>query len=130
MLQIKIDGGTHIGNVSFYFYIRFGEVQHPLAMVSLFSLPDTAVFAESSGAVYLSEPLPAPEGLVVLLVTDILSVVAMFPDMQVSEDGMISETGKFSLMRHAFIELAPFADGGLFDDDDDTESVSSSSEPV
>jgi hypothetical protein len=51
MLQIKIDGGTRIGNVSFYFYIRFGKVQHPLAMVSLFSLPDAAVFAESSGAV-------------------------------------------------------------------------------
>src|SRR6266702_4698631 len=119
-LQIRREGGICIGNVQFYFYICFGEAQHPLAMVSLFSLPDTEVLSDSSGTVYLCKPLSAPEGLVVLPVTAILSVVSMFPEMRVSEDGVISETGKFSLMRHVFIELAHFSDGGLFDDDDDS----------
>ena len=119
-LQIRREGGICIGNVQFYFYICFGKAQHPLAMVSLFSLPDTEVLSDSSGTVYLCKPLSAPEGLVVLPVTAILSVVSMFPEMRVSEDGVISETGKFSLMRHAFIELAHFSDGGLFDDDDDS----------
>ena len=88
-------------------------------MVSLFSLPDAEVLSDSSGTVYLSDPPAASEGLVVLPVTAIHSVVAMFPEMQVDEAGNISETGKFSLMRHAFIELAHFSEDGLFDDDDD-----------
>ena len=33
------DNSTRIGDVLFYFYICFGKTQHPLAMVSLFSLP-------------------------------------------------------------------------------------------
>lgn len=89
-------------------------------MVSLFSLPDADVLSDSSGTVYLSESLSTPEALVVLAITDIFSVVSMFPEMRVSEDGVITETGKFSLMRHAFIELAQFSDNGLFEDDDDT----------
>lgn len=89
-------------------------------MVSLFSLPDTGVLAESSGTVYLSEVMSAPEGLVVLSVRDIFSVVSMFPEMKVSEGGVITETGKLSLMRHAFIELAQFSDVGLFEEDEDS----------
>jgi hypothetical protein len=88
-------------------------------MVSLFSLPDANVLSDSSGTVYLCEPLADLGGLLVVPVTSILSVVSMFPDMQVTQDGHISETGKFSLMRHAYIELAHLSDGGLFDDDDD-----------
>ncbi|KAH9159369.1 hypothetical protein EDB89DRAFT_1887518 [Lactarius sanguifluus] len=117
---IKREGGTRIGNIEFYFYIRFGEAQYPLAMVSLFSLPDAEVLSDSSGTVYLSESGSAPDGLVVIPVTAILSVVSMFPEMRVSEDGRISETRKFSLMRHAFIDLAHFSNGELFDDDDDS----------
>jgi hypothetical protein len=118
-LQIKQDGVTRIAQVQFYFYIRFGEDRHPLAMVSLFSLPDAEVFADSSETVYLSELLPAREGLAVIPVTAIHSVVSMFPEMRVTEDGLILETGKFSLMRHAFLELAQFSNGELFEDDDD-----------
>ena len=50
-------------------------------MVSLFSLSNPGVFSESSGTIYLSEPLPVPEGLMVILVTDILAVVLMFLEM-------------------------------------------------
>ncbi|KAI9430189.1 hypothetical protein H4582DRAFT_1783209, partial [Lactarius indigo] len=68
-----------IGNVQFYFYIRFGEAQYPLAMVSLFSVPDAEVLLDSSGTVYLSEPGSGLEGLMIIPVTAILSVVSMFP---------------------------------------------------
>ncbi|KAH9159072.1 hypothetical protein EDB89DRAFT_1822218, partial [Lactarius sanguifluus] len=74
---IEVEGGTHIGNIEFYFYIRFREAQYPLAMVSLFSLPDAEVLSDSSGTVYLSESGSAPDGLVVIPVTAILSVVSM-----------------------------------------------------
>jgi hypothetical protein len=89
-------------------------------MVSLFSVPDPTVLSDSSKTVYLCDPLDGPDGLLVIPVTSIHSVVSMFPDMEVTQDGRISETGKFSLMRHAYIELAHISDGGLFDDDDDS----------
>ena len=116
--QLIHNGTMCIGNVRFYFCIRFGDTWHPLALVSLFSLSDANILSDSSSTVYLCERLAGPEGLVIMPVTSILSVVSMFPEMQVTQDGHI-ETGKFSLMRHAYIELAPLSDGGLFDDDDD-----------
>ena len=109
-----------IGDVQFYFYLRFGKARHPLAMVCLFSLPDAEVLSDSNGTVYLSEPLTMEEGLVVFPVTAILSVVVMVPEMQVNGDGDITVTGKFSLMRHVFIKLAHFSESSLFDDDDDS----------
>ncbi|KAH9026427.1 hypothetical protein EDB85DRAFT_1851538, partial [Lactarius pseudohatsudake] len=66
-----------IRNIEFYFYIRFREAQYPLAMVLLFSLPDTKVLSDLSGTVYLSEPRSALHGLMVIPVTAILSVVSM-----------------------------------------------------
>ena len=120
ILQIRHEGGIRVANVQFYFYIRFGNDWHPLAMVSMFSLPDAEVFTESSETVYLSEPLSSPDGIVVIPVTAIHSVVSMFPEMRVTDDGRILETGKFSLMRHAFHELAQFSNGELFEEDDDS----------
>ena len=118
-LQIKQEGNIRVADVQFYFYIRFGDDRHPLAMVSMFSLPDASILADSSGTVYLSKPLSVREGLVVISVTTIHSVVSMFLDMRATEDGRILETGKFSLMRHAFLELAHFSNGELFEEEDD-----------
>ena len=87
-------------------------------MVSLFSLPNPNVFTESSEMVYLSEQLSAQDGIVVIPVTTIHTVVSMFPEMCVTNDGRILETGKFPLMRHAFLEPAQFSNGELFEEDD------------
>ena len=43
----------------------------------------------------------------------------MFLDMHATEDGRILETGKFSLMCHAFLELADFSNSELFEEEDD-----------
>jgi hypothetical protein len=101
--------------------MRFGDHQHPLAMVSLFSMPDEEILSDSSQSVYLCEALDLHEGLVVIPIMDIYLVIAMFPESTVSEAGDILLTGKFVLMRHAYIKLAPFSSGGLFDKDDDNE---------
>lgn len=85
----------------------------------MFSLPDADIFTESSETVYLSEPLSARDGLAVIPVTAIYSVVSMFPETRITDDGRILETGKFSLMRHAFLELAQFSNGELFEEEDD-----------
>lgn len=47
----------------------------------------------------------------------------MFPEVNITEDGQILETGKVSLMRHAFLELAQFSNGELFEDEDDEDST-------
>jgi hypothetical protein len=94
-------------------------------MVRLFSLPDVEVFADSSKTVYLSELSSAREDLVVIPVTTIHSVVSMFPEVNITEDGQILETGKLSLMRHAFLELAQFSNGELFEDDDEEDGSTS-----
>lgn len=88
-------------------------------MIQLFSLPDPQVFADSSETVCLSKPLVGQGSLIVIPVTAIHSVVAMFPEMAVTEGGRIMETGNFSLMRHAFLELAQFSNGELFEDDEE-----------
>ena len=89
-------------------------------MVSLFSLPDPEVLSESSGTVYLCEPMAGSVELVVIPVTAIHSVVSMFPELQVSLEGHIIETGKVSLMRHPYIELVQFSDNGVFEGDDES----------
>lgn len=114
----------HIRDILFYFYICFGETQYPLAMVSLFSLPDQGVLMDSSGTVYLCEPLSTSVGLVVVPVKLILSVVSMFPEMQIDMDGSITETGKFSLMRQAFLELTQFSDTQSSGEDESTDGAS------
>jgi hypothetical protein len=88
-------------------------------MATLFSVPDMEILAKSSDTVYLCDPLDGRDGLVVVPITAIHSVVSMFPEMEVGQDGHISLTGKFALMWHAFIELASFAPDGLFEDDFD-----------
>lgn len=71
---------------------------------------------------YLCNALDLCDGLAVIPVTDIFSVVAMIPKRVVSDIGDILLTGKYTLMTHALIELAPFNSGSLFDKDDDDES--------
>ena len=119
IMQIKQEGGTHIANVQFYFYIRFGNDRHPLAMVTMFSLPDADVYRDLNETVYLSELLSTRDGIVVIPVTAIHSVVSMFPETRITDDGRILETGKFSLMRHALHELAQFLNGELFEEEDE-----------
>ena len=88
-------------------------------MASLFALPDPDIFTESSETVYLSEPLSARDGIVVIPVTTMHTVISMFSEMHMTNNGRILETGKFSLMRHAFLKLTQFSNGELFEEDDD-----------
>ena len=105
--------------MQFYFLVEFGQDHYPLAMISMFSLPNTEILNDSSETVYLCEPMTSEEGLVVLPVNAILSVVSMFPELQVTQDRVILDTGKFSLMYHMFIGLAHITDEILFEGDNE-----------
>jgi len=82
--------------------MQFGWDLYPLAVVHLFSSPDPVLLQESSGTVYLCEPL---DGIRVVPITSIKAVVCMFPDFKVTPTGEIKPTNKFSLMWHPFLEL-------------------------
>ena len=59
----------------------------------------------------------------VILIMAIHSVVLMFPEEHITNDRLILETGKFSLMHHAFLELAKISNRELFEEDDDGDST-------
>jgi competence protein ComGC len=72
--------------------------------------------------------MSALEGLVVILVNSILSVVLMFPNMQVDGDRRISQTGKFSLMHQAFLELTQFSNTTQLSEEDESTEVTEGDE--
>ena len=108
-MQIEYDGEMRVANVEFYFYMRFGELRHPLAMVSLFSSPDAEILADSSQTVYLCDP---PYARIVIPITAIRAIVSMFPELKVDQMGEITTTEKYSLMRHAHLALATYPSQG------------------
>ena len=66
--------------------------------------------AKHHSSLSVLEPL---DGLAVISITSIRSVVAMFLEMVISKDSKVKCTGKFSLMRHAYIELAKYSPDGF-----------------
>ena len=112
-----------IANISYYFYLQFGDLPYPLAVINLFSFPDTTLLFQSSQTVYLYNTLEGQDVIKVIPITSIKSVISMFPDLKVTPEGELGDTQKFALLRHLFIELAKYNTEGLFDkeDDDDTD---------
>ena len=112
----------HIANILYYFYLQFGNLEYPLALVNLFSLPDATLLSKSSQTVYLCNALEGQDAIKVIPITSIKSVVSMFPDLKVTPNGELVDTQKFALLRHPFIELARYNTEGLFDKEDDKDS--------
>ena len=97
-------------DVVFYFFMHFGDTLYPLTMDDLFSLPDQNLLSTSSGTVYLCDPL---QGLVIIPISSIWSVVAMIPEMVINGECHVIRTGKLSLMRHVYIKLAKYLPDGF-----------------
>ena len=88
-------------------------------MVSMFSCPNNDILADSSGTVYLCEHMTDSAGLIVIPVNAILSLILMFPELQVTGERTILETGKISLMCHAFISLVHMTKDDLIEGDEE-----------
>lgn len=110
-----------IANVLYYFYIQFDDVNYPLAVIKLFSLPDATLLSQSNEMVYLCNALEGQEATRVIPITSIKSVISMFPDLKVTPDGNLVDTQKFALLRHPLIKLAKYSTDGLFDEGDDND---------
>jgi hypothetical protein len=114
LAQVSYRNEVRIANVLFYFCLRFGDSWYPLAMIDLFSKPEEDILSESSGTVYLCDE---HNGIAVVPITSIHSMVSMFPDMRANPSGDISLTGKFSLMRNPYTEVAQFKSDHSFEDE-------------
>ena len=108
-----------IVNVSYYFYLLFNDLQYPITVVNLFSLPDVTLLTQSSQTIYICDALEGDEMIRVIPITSIKSVVSMFPDLKVTLEGEVVDIQKFALLRHSLIELAKYNTEGLFDEKDD-----------
>ena len=111
-----------IAKVSYYFYLQFGDLDYPLAVMNLFFLPDATLLSQSSQTVYLCNALEGQDAIKVIPITSIKSVVSMFPDLKVTPNGELVDTQKFALLRHSFIKLARYNTEGLFDEEDDEDT--------
>jgi hypothetical protein len=111
-----------IANISYYFFLQFGDLEYPLTVVNLFSLPDATLLSQSSQTVYLCNALEGQDVIKVIPITSIKCLISMFPDLKVTPDGELVDTQKFALLRHPFIELTRYNSEGMFDEEDDNDT--------
>ena len=109
--------------MSYYFYLLSNNLQYPVTVVNLFSLPDLTLLTQSSQTVYLCNALEGEEAIRVIPVTSIRSVVSMFPNLKVTSEGELVDTQKFALLWHLLIEFAKHNAEGLFDEEDNDEMI-------
>ncbi|KAH9979155.1 hypothetical protein BJV77DRAFT_926428, partial [Russula vinacea] len=77
-VKLTMNGARHVADVEYFFQLRFGDIIHSLAVVSMFSLPDEELLEKSHHAVYICHH----RGTAALRVVDvdtITSVVLMVP---------------------------------------------------
>jgi hypothetical protein len=112
-----MNGARHVADVKYFFRLRFGDIIHSLAVVSMFSLPDEELLEESHHAVYICHH----RGTAALRVVDvdtITSVMSMVPNYQVTAEGdIIIPENQYSLVDVPLLKLASLC-GTLGDSDD------------
>ncbi|KAF8064082.1 hypothetical protein FPV67DRAFT_1419918 [Lyophyllum atratum] len=88
MIKVSDAESSDFAEVQYYFRLRFGDVVHTLAVISVFAPPDRGLFERSCQTVYACRYL-GNTSLKVIHVRQIESVVAMVPDFKVTEAGHI-----------------------------------------
>ena len=77
--QVAIDGKLEFAEILFYFCIRMSSETQALAMVRLYSTPDADLYKQSMWTVYSVTSLYCEEGLRIIDIKSIISVVSMQP---------------------------------------------------
>ena len=72
------NGEHRYAEVLYFFILHKGDLQHTLAAVQCFSLPDPRLLKESYGTLYVCK-IPGGEGAVVVDAKSITDVVGMVP---------------------------------------------------
>ena len=72
------NGERRYAEVLYFFMVYKGDIQHTLAAVHIFSLPDPQLLKESYGTLHVCR-FPGEEGLVVVDAKSLTDVVGMVP---------------------------------------------------
>jgi hypothetical protein len=124
MFQFTTDEvpAVQVADVEYFFQLRFGDVVHSLALLSMFSPPDQAILEESHHTVYLCHyAIGGAAALTVVDVKSIKSVVSMVPDYQVTAEGdIIIPDNQYSLVDAPLLKLTSLC-GTLANDDENDE---------
>ncbi|KAK7446691.1 hypothetical protein VKT23_014386 [Stygiomarasmius scandens] len=89
MIKFKnSDEQSSIGQVLYFFRLRFGDAVYTLAMVSVFSAPNSKLLEDSYGTVYACH-YQGEAALLTIDVKKIQSVVAMVPYFNITGTGDI-----------------------------------------
>jgi len=124
MFQFTTDEvpAVQVADVEYFFRLRFGDVVHSLALLSMFSPPDQAILEESHHTVYLCRyAIGGAAALTVVDVNSIKSVVSMVPDYQVTAEGdIIIPDNQYSLVDAPLLKLTSLY-GTLANDDENDE---------
>ncbi|KAF9463667.1 hypothetical protein BDZ94DRAFT_1258256, partial [Collybia nuda] len=110
---------TLLADIKYFFRIRFGNISHTLAVISVFSSRDEELFQKSHGTVYVCRH-QGDAALKVINVKSIESVVSMCPDYQVTSEGVIIRPeNQFFFMEAPFLKVTSL--WGQANDEDDNE---------
>ncbi|KAK7457870.1 hypothetical protein VKT23_010214 [Stygiomarasmius scandens] len=108
MVKIFSNGKYYVGEIQYFFCLKFGETINPLCVVSLFTPPDTELLKQSCDTVYVCHYQGAAS-LGVFSVKDIDSVVAMVPDYKVTGEGeIITPENRYFMVEKPFLKARSF----------------------
>ncbi|KAG6895036.1 hypothetical protein C0992_003433 [Termitomyces sp. T32_za158] len=105
IIKFYDESKSNFAEVQYYFHLRFGDIVHTLAVISVFSPPDPILLEKSSSTVYACSYL-GTRSLKVIDVCQIKSVVAMIPDFEVTAAGVIQmPTDKYFLVEKLGLDI-------------------------
>ena len=107
LLQLIHDNKERFGEVYFFYRISVGRGQwQPVALISLYSVPDPALLGISSNTLLVCQ-YHGDDSLVLVKAQEIRSVVAMVPFMEKSEGGRPRHhNGQFFVIEKPGLSLA------------------------
>jgi hypothetical protein len=108
------NGERRYAEVLYFFVVCKGDIQHTLAAVQIFTLPDPQLLKESYGTLHVCR-FPGEEGLVIVDAKTLTDVVGMVPFHRPVQGGGDPNQGEFFP-----IEKISLTSTQIIEDDDET----------
>ena len=112
-----ISGECRYAEVLFFFLIQKDDIQHTLAAVQIFSLPDSRLLNESYGTLHVCR-FPGEGGVVVVDVKTLTDVVGMVPF-----SWPVQERGDSNIKEFFPVENISLTSTQIMEDNDDSHDI-------
>lgn len=108
-----MNGECRYADVLYFFVVQKEDIQHTLAAVKIYSLPDPRLFAESYGTLHICRFL-AEQGVVVVDAKSLTDVIGMVPFTQ-----PVDERGDSNVEEFFLIEKISLTSTQIIDNNDE-----------